>query len=256
MRFLMLFLVMSFSVVPVRGGEKVEVGEWVEFKNSMVVGPQTIQMTQKYAIVGEEKDDAGNQLMWFETNINMPGNPILTKVLIPAKAFEEEKISSAGFFKQAKRWIVKMGAQPAMELPVEQALQQMKGLLGLGEDPQEKVTELGEEELETAKGKIKCQKKQHQGKTSMEQAQGPIVMTIHNTYDRVIWHSDGVPIVGYAKMEDNSVVEVKTAMAIPGAPAQPPQKVHSQMELVGFGKGATSVLTEDPVQMPVPNPGP
>jgi peroxiredoxin len=72
-----------------------------------------------------------------------------------------------------------------------------------------------------------------------------MVMTITNTYDRTIWHSTEVPIVGYAKSEENGLMEVSMSIPMPGAPPNQPQKTHGQVELVDFGKGAVSAMTEE-----------
>ena len=256
MRTLALLLTIVGSVVFARAEGEIEVGEWVEFKGSISVAGQTIPIAQKYAVVGEEKDAAGNRLLWLEMSLEIPGNPILAKALIPAKALAELDLASADIIEQVKRWIVKMGDKPAVESPVEESLDVMREFLTLQEDPEGKTTELGEEEVETAKGKFTCQKRRYQGKTSTEQAQGPMVLTVNVAYDLVVWHSDSVPIVGYVKKEGNAVAEVSSEVPLPGgAPLPPPQNVRSQLELVGLGKGATSVLTEDPVQKSVPNPG-
>ena len=259
MRTLALLLAIISSGVLARAEEKIEVGEWVEFKgtftgSSSTMGGWTKPITVKYAIVGEEKDDAGNRLFWLEVNTDFPA-PILAKALIPAQAFEEMVLSSPNMVKQVKRWIVKMGDQPAMEFPVEESLKQIQEIIGIL-DPEAKITEFGEEEVETAKGTFKCQKKQYLGKMSMEQAEGPMVLTANVTYDGVFWHSDAVPIVGYAKAEFTVVAEVSSEVPIPGVTLPPSEKSHGQVELVEFGQGATSALTEDPVQKPVPKPEP
>ena len=255
MRTLMLLLTVVLSTTIVEAKKDVEVGDWVSFKGTTMMGPQAMEMTQKYAIVGQEKDADGTPLLWFETDINMPGVRVLMKLLVPAIVFEQEAIDSPEFYKTVRRGIMKMGDQPAVEFPVEQTMGQLQALRGLADDPNAKVTEMGEEVLEAPKGRLRCVKKRYQGKASMEQAQGPMVMTITTTYDRMIWHSDAVPLVGYAKIEVNTLVEVSTLVPVPGAPPSQPQETHSQMDLIDFGQGAKSAITEEPVQAPVPTPG-
>ncbi|MBT4503490.1 MAG: hypothetical protein HOC74_37510 [Gemmatimonadetes bacterium] len=256
MRTFVLLLAIVSSVVLSRAEEKIEVGEWVEFKGSISVMGQTMPIARKYAVVGEEMDEAGNRLLWLEMSLDMPGNPILAKALIPADALVKMDLASGDIIKQIKRLIVKMGDKPAVESPVEESLDVVKEFLSLHADPEGKTTELGEEEVETAKGKFTCQKRQYQGKTSTEAVQGPMVLTVKIAYDLVVWHSDSVPIIGYAKREGHAITEVSSEVPLPGGnPLPPPMNVRGQYELVGFGKGATSVLTEDPVQKPVPKLG-
>ena len=179
MRALILIFVLIYSTTTAEAGKGVEVGAWALFKGTTMAGPQSIEMTQKYAIVGQEKDAEGNLLLWFETDASMSGNRMLTKVLVPTTDFEQGNVSPSGFYENARRLIVKMGDQPAMEMPIKQAMQQAQSLFGLPDDPGAKVTDLGEEVMETSKGKIRCAKKQYQGKVSMEQTQGPMAMTMH-----------------------------------------------------------------------------
>ncbi|MCC7262505.1 MAG: hypothetical protein IT369_08295 [Candidatus Latescibacteria bacterium] len=256
MRIVVAFFILLCSISLLEAQTGAAVGDWVSLKATTMVGPQTIEVKQRHAIVGEEKDAEGKLLWWFETQIDMGGQQILTKLLVPASAFGETEVSSAQFNKSARRWITKMGDQPAVELPVEEAMKQFQGMMGLAEDPNAKVTELGEEEIETPKGKMKCTKKGYQGKASMEQAQGPIVMTITNTYDRTIWRTAAVPIVGMAKVEEKGLVEVSTQVPMPGTPPPQPQETHSLTVVEDFGQGAKSAITEEPAAVPAPAPVP
>ena len=252
MRAFALFIILLCSTTASQAQKDLEVGDWVLLKGTTEIGPRKMEMTQKYAIVGQEEDTEGNRLLWFETVSTEIGgrNHILTKVLVPVTAFELGDVTSAEFYNTARRWIVKMGGQPAMELPVELAMQQMQSILGL-QDPDAKVEALGADTLETPKGKLYCAKKHYQGKTSIKQPLGRMIMTITNTYDRTTWHTDQVPIIGFARLEDKGSIQSSAEDLPPGSPQlPPPRETLTRIDLADFGQGAESAIVEEPVPLP------
>ena len=250
MRLFLLLIALVCSPLSSPAQKKAQVGDWVLFRGTTEAGTRTAEITQRYAIVASEKDGEGTQLFWFETDIGMAGKNILTRLLVPASAFELDSLVSPDFYQTVRRWIVKMGERPAIELPPERAQQQVQALLER-HDPDAKTTALGDTILETPKGKLRCAERRYEGKAVSERRHGPAVTETAYTYDRTIWHSDEVPIIGYARLEEDGLREVAVDALAPGAPAPPPQKTHTRIDLVDFGQGATSALTEDPVQHPM-----
>ena len=246
---LVLFFFLVGSALAAGAGERVAVGDWTLLKGTMTMGENSVEMTQKYAIVGQEEDTDGTLLLWFETEISTAGNRRLMKILVPAITFEQEDVTSAAFYQKVRRWIVKMGEQPAMEVPPEQARQQVQFQFG-SQDPDVEVEELGEEMLETPRGELKCAKKRYQGRKIMQPPRAPMPVTLTNIYDRTTWHTDVVPIIGYARLEESGRMEFSGSG--PGASSPPPRKMFTQIELVDYGQGAESALTEEPMPAGMP----
>lgn len=260
---------------PAKVEEHIAVGQWVTFEGTTSAqetspgqgtssAPMTSDISMKFAIVGQEDDADGNPSVWLEmetTQSNRLPKQVVQKLLVPISSFQDGALPYISMtnspVRNATRCIMKFGDQPAWELSGPEAMNQMRGQLGATRSSDEKVTELGDEVLETPKGQMACTKKQYHGTTSQKlpalpEGEVPEGATVQLTYDDTVWHTSDVPIVGYTKAESTLTIEFAGIEPVSGTDAAPTSNLQTQFELVDFGEGAKSVITEEPVPGPPP----
>lgn len=166
-------------------------GEWCEYKiKSRGLGDYTL----RYAIVGEEKDE-----YWFEMRGEREGSKFIYKMLVPY-----------GFRGKAKRMIIKVGEQQAVELindPEGEPPGSNRPFLVSKKALRE--GKISEEKVKTTVGEFQCIR------SKVKNPKGEMVE---------IWVENTVPLF--------RLVKFKSA--------------DEEGELIGWGIGATTEITEKP----------
>lgn len=221
------------------------VGDWAQYRAVTQAGARTVEVTQRYAIVGEERQADGVRWVWLEIAIGMPGTRMIQKVLLPAGALAAKGPDSWESFRDARRWIVRSGDSPATEMPIAEALAQMRNQTALAEDPAAAVKDLAPESIATPRGALLCTRRESRGVTKAEQLQGGTQVAVSNAYTSTVWRHDTVPITRLVRTVAEATVEVTPAGAAAGTrPSR--QQTRTTIELVDFGTGATTAIPDLP----------
>jgi len=118
------------------------VSGWSEYEVKQK-GESPVKM--KVAVVGKEGD-----AYWYETVMDRKGEgKMITKMLVSGNPDDRKNV---------KRIIVKMGNEPAMEMPV------MTQASAAHKEPEGKIIDKGSETIEVPAGSFKTQHTQYQGK--------------------------------------------------------------------------------------------
>lgn len=183
----------------------VSVGQWVEYRFSP--GPEGGPMTMYSAIVGTE-DVEGKEYYWHESKMVAKQGTMIMQMLVPGYPFDVDQI---------QRSVMKMGDQPAMEVP-DRMLGMMRNQ-GLGEDPVKDAVE-------------KCEELREVGRESVTVPAGTF-QTLHLKYD-----------------EDNVSVDMWVTPDVPFGIVKGTLPDGQEIVLVDHGTGAESSITETPQRMP------
>jgi hypothetical protein len=224
---------------------RLDLGDWAEYRAVTQAGARTVEVTQRYAIVGEERQADGNRWVWLEIAIGMPGTRMVQKVLLPAAALAAKGPDSWESFRDARRWIVRSGDEPAVEMPIAEALAQMRNQTALAEDPEATAKDLAPESIATPRGTLRCTRRESRGVTKAEQLQGNSRVAVSNAYTSTVWRHDTVPITRLVRTVAEATVEVTPAGA--AADTRPSrQQTRTTIDLVNFGTGATTAILDLP----------
>jgi hypothetical protein len=124
------------------GDFKPVIGGWSEYEVTQK-GQSPVKM--KIAVVGKEGD-----AYWYETVMDTKGEgKMITKMLVSGNPDDRKNV---------KRMIVKMGNEPAMEMPV------MTQASAAQKEPAGKIIDKGSETIKVPAGSFKTQHTQYQGK--------------------------------------------------------------------------------------------
>jgi hypothetical protein len=172
------------------------VGSWSEYQ---ITGKGESPSKMKIAIVGKEGD-----AYWYESIMETKQEgPMISKMLVSGNPEDRKNI---------RRMIVKMGSQPAMEMPV-QMMQSSKDL-GQREKITGKIIDKGTESIKVPAGTFAAQHMQYQD--------GEIVVDT--------WVQKDVSPYGMVRSQSKEF----------------------EMVLLGYGTGAKTLITETPQKFEMP----
>lgn len=181
----------------------VTVGQWAEYRFTTAEEPVTMYS----ALVGTE-DVGGVEHYWHESKMESEDGAMIMQMLVPGYPFNVDDV---------QRTVMKMGDQPAMEMP-----EQMRGMMqgqGMGEDPVKDVAE-------------RCDDLTEVGRESVTVPAGTFE-TLRLRYE-----------------SDDFAGDMWVAPEVPFGMVKAALPDHEEILLVDHGTGATSSITETPRRMP------
>lgn len=182
----------------------VTVGQWAEYR---FTGPTEETMTMYSAIIGTEDVDGATHY-WHESRMESEDGAMIMQMLVPGYPFNVDDV---------QRTVMKMGDQPAMEMP-----EQMRGMMqgqGMGEDPVKDVAE-------------RCDELTEVGRESVTVPAGTFE-ALHLRY-----------------ASDDFAGDMWVAADVPFGMVKAALPDQEAIVLVDHGTGATSSITETPRRMP------
>lgn len=186
---------------------EVTVGQWAEYQVSS--GQEGARPMSMYsAIVGSEEVE-GEEHFWHESKVDSPQGTVIVQMLVPDYPFSTSDI---------KRSIIKMGPQPAMEMP-EQMRAMMQEQSEGEDDPIKDVAEA-------------CNELTALGRESVTVPAG--------TFDAL----------HVRRESDGEVADVWIDTDIPFGLVKATFSQEAELLLTGHGDDATSSITETPRRMP------
>lgn len=195
-------------------------GQWCEYRLTEAGGKEAdvgVTLTGKESRLGRD-------YFWLEIVVERDGRKVISKALVPQLERVSFLTSGKDLTKESERLIIKVGDEPAVELPLKelQLLQQLSEITGKGPKLDELFAggegmssrEEGPAEYTTRGGKkLACTK---------------LVLTRDGQDQGTVLACDEVPIFGIAYSE----------------------QAKGKLELVDFGpSGATTAVTEEPTQL-------
>jgi len=192
---------------PMINTDELEVGSWAKILQK--IGGDKVKIW--LGVVGEEKI-AGKRYVWVEIRFKQRGQDFIVKSLMRASI--KEKASDM------KRLIVKIGNQPAMEVPIDmlKMMGQSTDFFGQSENEENAIVEmLGREKVRVPAGTFLA------NHIKIKEKDGSFTVDI--------WETNKVPI---------KVVKVKNSHGM-------------ETLLLEYGKGAKTKITEKPVPFNMQN---